>query len=272
MKHERINSGGVHGGKLDQDASGRVSPGAKRSALLLVLLPLLLLTSIGADARIAGQHGKRELGFASNTEEIWRYDCSVERQLKGGTISLSRLFRDDGSLDAGDFMRWNSGGDASQRPLDVELSYIWEPAKQPAIEPRAIELQVRIRLDTDLPEVAWFRVQRPFPVEPHGVIGSTALSTEIFPYSGNALRNGHGELPLGDLLAYAEGYETLDWSLIRPSDRLGASKELARGTLDIATLREAVAALRKLRASLAAKTEHPKVRCERVRWPNDIRY
>ncbi|WP_374309172.1 hypothetical protein [Dongia sp.] len=272
MKHERISSGGAHGGKLDQNASGPVSLEAKRSAFLLVLCPLLLLTSTGADARIAGKHDKRELKSASNAEEIWRYDCSVERQLKGGTISLSRLFKDDGSLDAGDFMRWNSSGDASQRPLGLELSYIWEPAKQPAIEPRAIELKVRLGLDTNLPEVAWFRVQRPFPVEPYGVIGSTALSTEIFPYSGNDLRNGHGELPLGDLLAYAEGYETLDWSLIRPSDQLGASKELARGIFDIATLREAAAALPNLRDALATKTEHPKVQCERVRWPSDIRY
>jgi len=264
MKQGRISSGTVHGDKLN--------PEVRRSAFLLVLLPLLLLTSTGADARITGRHGKRELGSATNAEEIWRYDCSVERQLKSGTISLSRLFMDDGSLDAGDFMRWNSGADASQRPLDLELSYIWASTKQPAIEPRAIELKVRLELDTDLPEVAWFRVQRPFPVEPNGIIGSTALSTEVFPYSDNDLRNGHGELPLGDLLAYAEGYETLDWSLVRPSDQLGASKELARGILDIAMLREAAAALPELRDTLAAKTKHPKVQCERVRWPNDIRY
>src|SRR5690606_23234326 len=97
--------------------------------------------------------------------------------------------------------------------------------RQPTVEPRKIELKMRVGIDTDLPEVAVIEMKRPFPVEPYGMIGSTALSTQIFPYGSYDLKNGHGELPLGDLLAYAEGYDILDWTLIHPSDRLGGSKD-----------------------------------------------
>lgn len=202
---------------------------------------------------------------------ISRYRCEVTRDLTGGTVTLTRLFTEEGKRDAGDFMRWTpKGNDPSRpaRPLDVELSYIWEPASQPVVEPRAIDVELRIGLDTDLPDVAWIQMQRPFPVKPHGIIGSTALSTQVFPYGAHDMKNGHGELPLGDLLAYADGYDALDWTLIRPSDRLGGDRELARGKIDINALREAVTALPALRRALAVKSVDPKARCERVRWPN----
>lgn len=222
----------------------------------LSLSLLALLWSVPADA---------------NDSLISRYRCDVKRDLTGGTATLTRLFTDEGKHDSGDFMRWNPKGyDPSRpaRPLDVELSYIWEPASQPAIEPRAIDVALRVGLDADLPDVAWIQMQRPFPVKPYGTIGSTALSTQVFPYSAHDMQNGHGELPLGDLLAYAEGYDALDWTLVRPSDRLGGGKELARGKIDIKALREAVAALPALRKALAAQTADPKTRCERVSWPN----
>ena len=131
---------------------------------------------------------------------------------------------------------------------------------------------MRVGIDAALPEVALLHIQRPFPVQPRGIIGSTALSTQIFPYGARDPGNGHGELPLGDLLAYAAGHDTLDWTLLRPSDRLGGSQELARGTIDIAALRQAVAALPALRTALAAKTPDPKAHCQRVLWPDTLRY
>ena len=133
-----------------------------------------------------------------------------------------------------------------------------------------IEVRLRVGLDADLPEVGLIRMQRPFPVAPRGIIGSTALSTQIFPNSTHDMRNGHGELPLGDLLAYAEGYDTLGWTLIRPSDRLGGDRELARGTIDIAALREAVVALPALSKPLIVKTAAPKTQCERIAWPKQV--
>ena len=205
--------------------------------------------------------------------ENWRLDCTVKRALAGGTIRLTRLYTDAGEPDAGDFMHWNAAGyDPSRprRPLEIDLSYIWDEKRQPAIEPREIEAKLRVGIDTDLPEVAWLRIQRPFPVKPHGIIGSTALSTVIFPYNSHDTKNGHGELPLGDLLAYAEGYDSLGWTLVHPSDRLGGSKDLASGTIDIAALRQAVAALPALRKALAAKAANPKSQCERVPWPEHI--
>ncbi|MGH8075654.1 MAG: hypothetical protein ACREO4_16510 [Lysobacter sp.] len=79
-------------------------------------------------------------------------------------------------------------------------------------------------------------------------------------------------MPLGDLLAYAEGYDALGWTLIRPSARLGGNQELAHGTIDIAALREAVSALPGLRKQLSVKTAAPKARCERISWSELIVY
>ncbi len=242
--------------------------------LLAAAAATLLLAPAAADARLPPPPGSAP-GTPPPFRESYRYRCDVEQTLRHGTVSLTRLYTDAGERDAGDFMRWNpSGYDPSRprRPLELELSYIWDEARQPAIEPRQIEIKLRVGLDADLPEVALIHMQRPFPVEPHGIVGSTALSTQIFPYAPHDLRNGHGDLPLGDLLAYAEGYDTLGWTLIRPSDRLGGDKELARGTLDIAAMREAVAALPSLRKALAVKTAAPLTRCERVLWPEQILY
>lgn len=243
---------------------------------LLLLLPVMLLTPTASEARLTPLPGTApQRALPQPERETYRYRCDVTKELKGGAISLTRLYTDEGKLDGGDFMTWNLAGyDPSQprRPLELELSYIWTIGDQPAINPRAIEAKLRLGLDADLPEVAWIQMQRPFPVEPHGIIGSTALSTQVFPYSSHNRTDGHGELPLGDLLAYADGYDTLGWTLIRPSDTLGGSKELASGTIDIAALREAVAALPALRKALAAKTAAPKARCERVLWPDQIRY
>lgn len=235
----------------------------------LTLLPLLLLAPGAVEARLPPLAGQPPVA-SPPYRESWRYTCDVEQRLAGGTVTLTRLFTDDGQLDGGDFMRWTAAGhdpQKTQRPLEVELSYIWDPADQPAINDRAIDLKLRVGIDADLPEVALLHIKRPFPVQPHGIIGSTALSTQIFPYGAHDMTNGHGELPLGDLLAYAQGYDRLDWTLIRPSDRLGGDRELARGKLDVAALRQAVAALPALRTALAAKTPDPKARCQRVLWP-----
>ncbi len=242
----------------------------------LNLLPLLLLVPAGADARVTPRDAPHALPLEpGQIRESWRYSCDVEQVLAGGTIRLTRLYTDEGKPDAGDFMHWNHKGyDPSrpERPLNVELSYIWEPKSQPAVAPREIDVQVRVGLDTELPEVAWLQIQRPFPVKPYGIVDSSAFSSQVFPYSKNDMQNGHGNLPLGDLLAYAEGFDALDWTLIRPSAELGGDRELARGKIDIAAFREAVAALPALRTALAEKTADPKARCKRMLWPDHILY
>ena len=234
----------------------------------LTLIPLLLLAPGATEARLPPLAGPPPVAN-SPYRESWRYTCDVQQQLAGGTVTLTRLFTDEGRLDGGDFMRWTAAGydpQKTQRPLELELSYIWEPARQPAIADREIAVKLRVGIDAALPEVALLHIQRPFPVQPRGIIGSTALSTQIFPYGARDPGNGHGELPLGDLLAYAAGHDTLDWTLLRPSDRLGGSQELARGTIDIAALREAVTALPALRTALAAKTP----RSHRALYPRPV--
>ncbi len=241
---------------------------------VLTLLPLLLLAPGAAEARLPPLAGQ-PLVASPPYRESWRYTCDAEQRLAGGTVTLTRLFTDDGKPDGGDFMRWTAAGYDPQRPrrpLELELSYIWDIARQPAVADREIEVKLRVGTDADLPDVALIEIQRPFPVKPQGIIGSTALSTMVFPYGAHDPANGHGELPLGDLLAYAAGYDTLGWTLVRPSDRLGGRQELARGTLDVAALRAAVAALPALRTALAAKTADPKARCTRVLWPDTTRY
>ncbi|MBO9696669.1 MAG: hypothetical protein J7499_10775 [Sphingopyxis sp.] len=239
--------------------------------LFAAIAAILLLAPATGDARLVPLPGAPP-SATPEPRMRWRHSCTVERKLRAGSVSLTRLYTEAGKRDAGDFMRWNLAGydpSSPRRPLEPELSFIWDAARRPAIEPRKIELRLRVGLDADLPEVALIRMQRPFPVEPHGIIGSTALSTHIFPYGAHDLGNGHGELPLGDLLAYAGGYDALDWTLVRPSDRLGGERELARGTIDIAALREAVAALPALRSALAGKTARPGL-CDRIPWPDDI--
>ncbi len=241
--------------------------------LLIAALPFILAPR-AADARLVPLPGAQSRPTVQQpVRETYRIRCDVETKRKGGTVSLTRLYTDAGEFSAGDFMRWVPAAydpQRPQRPLDLELSYIWEPGRQPVIAPREIEVKLRLGLDTGLPEVALIRMQRPFPVKPYGIVGSTALSTQVFPYGSHDPDNGHGELPLGDLLAYAEGYDALDWTLVRPSDKLGGDKELARGTIDIAALRETIAALPALRKSLAARTAAPRTHCERVLWPEHI--
>jgi hypothetical protein len=202
----------------------------------------------------------------------WRYLCEAKQDLKGGTLLLSNYLTDDlKPVGESALMLWNPTGydpQRHQRPLDIRLLaspyYQWS---QDAADLRKVEIQLYVGLDTDLPQVASLQIQRPFPIEPYGIVGSTALSTEIFPYSDRDIRNGHGEMPLGDLLAYAEGYDTLDWRLIRPSDRLGGDTRLAKGKLNIAALREAIAAVPELRRKLTAMmadTNNAKSRCERT--------
>ncbi|WP_137753904.1 hypothetical protein [Sphingopyxis sp. L1A2A] len=230
----------------------------------LAFLMTALLPSVSP-----GRAAEPEFTPLDEIERVRQAGCGIadfEEYLAGYTSATTG---------GGWFMRWTAAGYDPQRvrrPLELELSYIWDPARQPVIADREIEVKLRVGTDAALPEVALIAMQRPFPVRPHGIIGGTALATQIFPYSPHDQNNGHGELPLGDLLDYAAGYDTLGWTLIRPSDRLSGNKQLARGTLDIAALRQAVAALPALRQALAAKTPDPKARCQRVLWPDITRY
>ena len=239
---------------------------------VLKLLALLLPLPAGVDARPIGYGEPQASSTPAQSSGEWRYECQIKRVLKGGTILLSRTFTENGEA-MGDFVLWQPVGHDPQRtirPLELELSYLGSLESRPEVELRKVEVRLHVGIDGDLPEVALLQIQRPFPIEPYGVVGSTALSTEVFPNSERDMRNGHGELPLGDLLAYAEGYDTLEWRLIRPSDRLGGSQELVRGKLDIAALHEAVVALPTLRSALAAKTEKPKAQCARTWWGEQV--
>lgn len=204
--------------------------------------------------------------MAASSNVIWGYECRIEQKLVHGEIFISRWFPDDGEVESEDFVSWDPAGSAPDkpiRPLDMGFYFGLPVDGPPTIDLRRIELRLVVGLDVDLPGVLQIQMQRPFPVEPHGIIGSTALTTDIYSYSANDPKNGHGELPLGDLLAYAEGYDALAWTLVPRSDQLGGNRTLASGRINIAGLREAMAAVPGARNALLAKAAAPKRNCER---------
>ena len=73
---------------------------------MLVLLPLLALAPAHADAHLSSRTDAQALPVSLEGGRNWRYRCHVEQELKAGTISLTRLYTDDGKPEAGDFMRW----------------------------------------------------------------------------------------------------------------------------------------------------------------------
>jgi hypothetical protein len=224
--------------------------------------PLLVAPALASAHTAAGDE--------QSMEEHYR--CYVDRTLARGTVSLIRLHSMDGTPEGGDMMRWEpTDYDPSrpERPLGLTLSSQWD-RDEAKIDLRRISIDVELRYDAELPEVAVIEIKRPFPVEPYGVIGSTALSTHVFPNSSTDRSNGHSEIPLGDLFAYAAGYGTLDWRVFRPSDRLGGEVTLAQGKFDIDALRDAVAALPALRTVLAARSANPRKDCEHISFPTLI--
>ena len=235
------------------------------SATLLVLASPVCAASIGTNAAAEGSRP----GVADEVPEHgWELDCQATLALVGGEASLSRTYSLDGTMEGGDFFRWTPVWyDPSKRavPLDFTLSYAWATYDQPNVALREIDFKYDVTTETPLPEVADMRFQRPFPVRYGGIVDRAALSTSVFPYSPyeyNKTR-GHGDLPLGDLLAYGEGFDELDWMLELPSAELGGKSRLAKGKLALAPLREAVAALPRLRDMLAKMARDPADKCEK---------
>ena len=203
---------------------------------------------------------------AGSSDEIWGHECRVEQKLVHGSILISRWFPDSGGVEGGDFVKWNPAGwdpGKPARPLDLGFYFDLPVDGPPAIDLRRIELRLVVGLDMDLPGGLAIHMQRPFPVDPGGILGSSALTTEIYSYSESDAKNGHGELPLGDLLAYAEGYDDLAWKLVRPPDRAG-NRALASGRINIAAFREAIGALPEMRKALIAKAAEPEKNCVRL--------
>lgn len=192
---------------------------------------------------------------ASGASELM-WECRAELVLPGGTVYASRSYRLNGALFHGDSFLWNATGydpSAPRAPIEWNLSYHWPAARAEPFDERRISLAYRLRSTEPLPEVMLLHIQRPMPVEPYGVIASTALTTLTFRYSLGSPTGGSGDLPLGDLLAYADRYDRLGWHLTDRHDQYGHPRRLAEGTLSIAALREAVAAFRDLRRELERK-------------------
>jgi hypothetical protein len=203
--------------------------------------------------------------------QVWH--CEVTAVLKGGQMRASRTYDNTGRLDIGDFFFWNGTGynPAQPRsPIEWDISYIWSPVGRPSYQDRKAKINVLVRLNEALPLAGLLQISRPYPVEAQGTIGSTALTTTIFQTSQSDPNGGRGDLPLGDLLAYAGNYAQLDWRITKLHDQYGFAAPLAQGKVDIAALREASEAIPTLRTQLVAKAANFRRNCsfkERLRPP-----
>lgn len=215
---------------------------------------------------VASAASTQSLGTAKEPQERWHRVCRVEKQMVHGSLALIRDYRDDGKFESGDVALWNPAGDdpsKPQRPIDWDWDYYWKAENEFPIKAREIDLNIRIALDVPMPNIALLRIQRPFPVVPGGLIDSAGLVTEVF---GNGARDpggGHGSVPLGDLLAYAEGFDRLDWTLTNFSTVDGFGTPIEAGTLDVRGFREGLAGLPKLKRELNAKAKNVRKNCAR---------
>lgn len=238
-----------------------------RAALLIGIA--LVSASVAAQAQ-AQARAQASGAARSDDGGPWRRTCAVERVMPHGVVSLSRDFTEEGREAGGfgDFVYWTPAGvDVGQRaqPLDMRFSYFWKREDATPFRTREIELKVVMRLDQAMPSIGLLRVMRPFPIEGSSVVDGPALTMEVFGDTPSGSRGGHGNMPLGDLLAYGEGYETLAWMFNRFSETNGYGLPLARGVIDLRGFREALAVLPDMRAQLDAKAANVQGNCERRR-------
>ena len=212
----------------------------------------------------------------SEMKEQWHYSCRVEKQNAHGTLVLIRNFAENGTLESGDVALWNAAGyDPSKpkRPINWDWSYYWAGQGDFDVKSREIDLKIRIALDKPLPNIALLRIHRPFPVLPGGMIHSAGLITEVFGYGEHDPGGGRGSFPLGDLLAYAEGFDQLDWTLTNFSPVTGFGTPIKVGTLDVRGFREGLAELPELKRQLNTRSENVRQNCERqIQTPRMLHY
>jgi hypothetical protein len=197
------------------------------------------------------------------THHVWY--CEVTVTLKGGQMRASRTYDNTGRLDSGDFFFWNATGynPAQPRsPIEWDIGYIWSPVGSQSYQDRKAKLNGLVRLNEAMPVAGLLQISRPYPVEEQGAIGSTALTTTIFQTSQSDPNGGRGDLPLGDLLAYAGNYAQLDWRITKVHDQYGFAAPLAQGKVDIAALREASEAIPTLKAQLVTKAADFRKNCD----------
>jgi hypothetical protein len=214
---------------------------------------------------VPGVASARETG-ADDYYMIW--DCHIEETLKEGTIRASRTYDDEGELFSGDFFHWNSKGYDPSRPsspLEWDIGYIGDTNRPLEYDDRKAEVNIRVRLKSaEVPYAALLEIKRPFPVEPHGMIGSTALTTLVFGGRAHDPASGNGDLPLGDLLSYAGPFEELDWKLTTVHNQYGQVTTLAGGKVNVAAFKEASAAIPRLKIGLQKLAEDFRRNCEFV--------
>jgi hypothetical protein len=207
------------------------------------------------DAAVSSERLPPFKGHDSRAEEAqaeepksYNWVCRVEEKLAKGNIRAVRAYKDDGKIDYGDYVYWTAAGYSpakSREPVEWKIDYIWNRTEQ--YNDRLAELKFHFQLESGSPEVALLSFQRPFPVKPGGIIEDTALSTVIFKRPS---RDYYGDVPLGDLLAYAGPFDELEWKVTKPHNQYGGTEVIVSGKLDVAAFKEASAAITSIKGGL----------------------
>jgi hypothetical protein len=233
--------------------------------MIAITIGAVWLLALSSSARVeaGAPHAKPT---AERFEKRWVWRCEIEEQLPKGQIRASRTYDKAGKLDSGDFFRWEGKGyDPSkrERPISWTIGYIWTANGSERYNDRKAEIDVTLGLDQPIPGSARLEIQRPFPIERGGVIGSTALSTLVFHGAAHTpAGDGYGDIPLGDLLAYADSFDQLDWAVKTHRDEYGNAQTLAQGKIDIAALREASVAIPRLKPRLEKMASNFRKNCK----------
>lgn len=185
--------------------------------------------------------------------------CWLERPLGQGWLTVSGRHRDGdrvGNLTA----RWETHrviDPPSANPID--LSFWVDLGDAGSLKDRRVELALDVTIAVDLPWQSLIWLKRPFPVEPHGVLSGAGFVGEIYRESNRTGGSGGTRFPVADLLAYAEGFDTLTWQVMRhvelavpaPEFPGGHFEPLQVGEFDVGGLRDAWDYIHANRAALA---------------------
>lgn len=185
--------------------------------------------------------------------------CHRQRPLGRGWLTLSARYR-DARRAGGVTARWDThrvvgppGADPIRLGFSVDLIDAGTPGD------RRVELVLDVVVADDLPWQSLIWLKRPFPVEPHGVISGAGFVGEVYRPLNNPGRRGQTRFPVADLLAYAEGFDTLAWQVMRHAESAAPSPDfpggrlqtLQAGEFDVGGLRDAWRYIHANRAVLA---------------------
>ena len=225
------------------------------TAARLRMLPAIIL--LAATASAAAQKKPP----AAATEQIvgWHRKCAVSIQLGHGTLSAARTLGDDGkALSGDDSASWIVADYGRNEP---GLSITWVRPQRTidgsiTLTDMVGKIQIYLRTPKKLPRQGLFRLKSS---NDYGRAAALAVPMAV----GADPRLASAAIELDDVIRYAAGLDTLYWSYRRVPQKRESNAVDAAGTIAVAPLREAVAALRDADRQLTAKAANFTTECKR---------